>query len=528
VALTIEFDSFHYPGGRTLLGPTRLQLQAGQKVALLGGSGSGKTSLVGLLAGLHPSPLGGRAILRPEGGDWPTQESVGYLGSDPSIFLTGFCTTVMEEVGWTLFGWGWDAEKVEQRVSQALGELGLSELAWRDPAALSGGQQQLVALAAVWACQPRYLLLDEPVSKLDPRARESLQEVVAALAEQQNVGVLWATSNLGEVRWCDQLWLLRDGAVEVLPSDWQPGEAELILLPWSVEWSRRWGNPAPDWRAELPQGQGGLPDPPPVGPFRLADGLPQREANQSDQPAIVVEGLRYTPAGHPGELFEDFSWYVQAGECVGLIGPNGAGKTTLAMLVRGLLPPTAGSIRLAGREVVGRPVPALASTVAYTFQDPGNLFVRARVDEELLYSGELLGLSEAEARSRAEQALRVFGLSRFADHHPRELPASQAALLGVALSWFTLAPLQILDEPLARLDRSGRQLLESVLAAWREQGTTVVVIAHDLDWLACHCTSFTVLESGETLARGPAGAVFCDPRVQTRLGVPLPLRAAQS
>lgn len=508
--MTLELESFHYPGEAPLFAvPDRLELRPGKKVALLGGSGSGKSSLVTLLAGLHPTPLGGRPSYPPGSAplNLPSPDRLGYLGSDPNLFLTGFCATVLEEVGWTLFGWGWEPERVKERVEQTLAELGLSELLWCDPARLSGGQQQMVALAAVWARRPAYLLLDEPASMLDPRARVRLQDTIARLADESAVGTLWSTCQLGEVAWCDELWLIEDGVIRVLPSDWQPEPGGQLVLPWSVEWSRRWDRPAPDWRDPRPNGTGELPE--------------IRVATTAAPPAVEVKSLGYRPPAAKRDLFQALSWAVPQGECMGLVGLNGAGKTTLARLLRGLLQPTAGSVRVAGRELTGQSLPALAQTVAYTFQDPASLFLRARVDAELMYSAELLGLPEDEARARTARALSTFALDQWADRHPRELPAAKTALLGVALSWLTFAPVQILDEPLALLDRPGRAVLEAALAAWRAEGTTVVLIGHDLDWLATVCTGFTVLHDGKVLAQGSGREVFGDPEVRRKLGGPL-------
>jgi energy-coupling factor transport system ATP-binding protein len=513
MALVVELKSFHYPGGRNLFEPAQLKLCAGDTVALVGGSGSGKSSLLTLLAGLHPQPLGGRWQGRITGGqdDFDFLEPsrlLGYLGPDPHAFLSGFCATVLEEVGWSLFGWGWTPEQVQQRVVETLQELGLSELIWLDPQELSGGQQQLVALAAVWARRPGYLLLDEPVSRLDPKARLRLQATVARLARSRGVGVLWSTANLGEVTWCDTVWSVQDSKIVVVgATEWDPGDGRCVL-PWPVQWSVRWGTEPPSWTANTLRESGPFPDIPP--------------APLSGPLAIEVRGLVYRPPGRENGLFAGLDWQVRQGECLGLIGVNGAGKTTLARLIRGLLRPAEGTVKVAGHELQEQSVSTWASTVAYTFQEPANLFMRTRVDAELLYSGQLLGLDQKVAAHRAHQALQDFGLSDYTSTHPRELPATAAALLGVALSWYSQAPVQILDEPLARLDRAGRGILEWVIEGWRARGTTVVLIAHDLDWLCTICSSLAALEAGRVVAQGCATEVFAHLSVKKSLGQPLP------
>lgn len=519
MALALELEAFHYPGEPTLFAPVGLSLAVGESVALVGPSGSGKSSLVTLLAGLHPEPLGGRLRGRVDYGVASAagaQSPPGYLGSDPEAFLTGFCSTVMEEVGWSLFGEGWSPDQVQERVEQVGEELSLSHLLWRDPRRLSGGQQQLVALAAVWARRPRLLLLDEPVCKLDPLARERLQEAVQRLARAGLAGVLWSTSNLAEVTWCDRVWVLEGPApVRILnhpASDWSPGPE--LVPPWPLEWSRRWGIKEIPWTSSALPRDG-----------RPPQGLDPAKPSESDVLALQASSLRYRPPGRDSDLFTELNWSVKRGECVGLVGVNGAGKTTLARLIRGLDRPCEGKIVVEGKEVGKEPPSRLTSVVAYTFQEPGNLFVRSRVDGELRFSGELLGLSQQQAELRSQEALHLFGLNDYAAIHPRELPASAAALLGVALSWYTGARVQILDEPLARLDQPGRLVLEEVIAKWRQAGVTVVVIAHDLDWVCSICSSIAVLGAGGILAQGPPLEIFTRPEVVASLGSPVFLGA---
>jgi energy-coupling factor transport system ATP-binding protein len=498
LGLVLDLESFHYPGGGELFGQLRLELGKGQKVALVAGSGSGKSTLVTLMAGLHPQPLGGRPTYRTRTEPSIARE-IAYLASDPALFLTGFSLTVLEEVGWSLFNRGWPPDQVEARVREVLAELGLEDLLWRHPQQLSGGEQQMVALASVWAGRPGYLLLDDPASKLDPQARLRLRDALVRLADE-GVGILYATSVLDEVTWCDQVWSI---------TAWQPEllEGRTYILPWVQQWMLGWGLAVPPWQAQ------GLP-------VKGSPPAPPAPAFTSDW-AIAVKDLTYRPPGRQRDLFLDLSWQVRKGECVGLVGPNGAGKTTLARLVRGLLKPSQGSILVDGAPVAGRSVPSLAGAVAYTFQDPAPLFVKTRVDAELLYSGELLGWTQAQAQERADQALAQFGLESFAACHPRELPATASALLGVAISWYSKATVQILDEPLAGLDARGRALLEAVLVSWLEQGITVLLIAHDLDWLVKVCTSFCALQDGQIQAQGSASQLFRSEPVQASIGAPL-------
>ncbi len=504
MALTLNLHSFSQQGEEPILESLKLSLKPGQSVALVGGSGSGKSSLLHLLAGLHPQPLGGKfdGSLETESG----LDSIGYLGADPDLFLTGFCQTVREEVGWSLFLDGRELDEILGRVEETLETLDLMALADFDPRELSGGQRQLVALAAVWARQPRFLLLDEPASRLDPLARERLRTLVCSLNRDEQVGVVWSTSEMGQVRWCDTIWYLENRSVRVCPAEaFEPLSAD-VVLGWPQEWARICRLEPPPWTSMACPKDARIPSL--AGP-------------EESQPILQVNEIWFERAEH--SFFQGLSCQLHRAERIALVGPNGAGKTTLARLLRGLIRPSRGEI-VSGQVCLStEPVWSTAQIVSYTFQEPTRLFARNRVDDELLYCGELLNWSQDKAGSRMEEALSLFELGQLRAYHPRELSAAQGALLALAISWMVDAAIQVFDEPLARLDRQGRGILQRALEPWSRAGTTLLFIAHDLDWLSTVCHRFLVLDRGRLIADGTAQVVFAEPTVREILSAPLPL-----
>lgn len=231
--------SFTYAGseGPALAG-VDLTIGAGERVALIGGSGAGKTTLLRILAGFSASYLRGRlegevevggadpARLRPE----ERCRRVGYLFSDPRAQLSGTCFSVREEVAWGLGNLAVPRPEMEERVEAVLHRLGLAPLARRSPFALSGGEQQRLALASLLALAPAVLLLDEPVAMLDPAGIREVQEAVSAAGHST---VVWATPRLEEVVGMDRWLVLSRGRLiyDGPPAVLEPGEA--LEAPWT-------------------------------------------------------------------------------------------------------------------------------------------------------------------------------------------------------------------------------------------------------------------------------------------------------
>lgn len=167
-----------------------LDIGDGEVVGLVGPSESGKSTLCLVVAGLAPRMVGGRirGTLTLDGedvDDWPMHrlaERIGIGFQNPSTQLSQVAGTVFEETAFGPMNLGLPRDEVVARTWQALSMLRLEELAERDPARLSGGQQQLVAMAGLLAMRPAHLVLDEPTAQLDPAGTRLVGDAIAALA----------------------------------------------------------------------------------------------------------------------------------------------------------------------------------------------------------------------------------------------------------------------------------------------------------------------------------------------------------
>jgi cobalt transport protein ATP-binding subunit len=181
-SLDVSGLAFAYPDGHQALYGVDLRIERGERVALLGPNGAGKTTLVLHLNGVHRAgagavSVGGLAVEKRNLQE--IRRRVGVVFQDPDDQL--FMPTVADDVAFGPANFGVTGPALEQRVTQALGAVGMAEHADRSPMHLSGGQRRRVALATVLACDPEILVLDEPSSNLDPVARRELAEVLVGL-----------------------------------------------------------------------------------------------------------------------------------------------------------------------------------------------------------------------------------------------------------------------------------------------------------------------------------------------------------
>jgi energy-coupling factor transporter ATP-binding protein EcfA2 len=189
--LTLESVTYRYAGApHPSLHEVSLQLHDGEVLGLVGASEAGKTTLCLVASGLAPRTVGGtltgRLLLNGEdAAALPMHELAGRIGiafASPATQLSGVAATVYEEVAFGPMNLGVPRPELIARTEEALAALRIEALADRDPARLSGGQQQLVAIAGLLALRPAHLVLDEPTAQLDPAGTAMVATALAALA----------------------------------------------------------------------------------------------------------------------------------------------------------------------------------------------------------------------------------------------------------------------------------------------------------------------------------------------------------
>ncbi|WP_458114384.1 ATP-binding cassette domain-containing protein [Arthrobacter sp. R1-13] len=491
----IESFSFHGETAPAVHG-VGLTVQAGTLTSVLGGAGSGKSTLGRLLAGWLRSgdgQLKGRLTLSGDGVpngaqrlDFAGTEDdprispaawsrhVGYVSQDAAAMLSGIRSTVAEELAFGLENRGMDRDNMHRRVADVAAQTGLSPLLDRDPGSLSGGELRRLAIACCVITDPAVLILDDPLSSLDGEGAELIRDLIAGLVAR-GTAVVQFGQVAGRLFLQATHCLVLDGgtvAAQGMPADvlLSRGLAESgVVVPSEAV---RHGRCRPEATAPEPEyGSAAAANKVSPGAGTGASRLSFRNVTYS------LPGGQGGQGGHRAVLAE-VDLEVGPGQTVAITGPNGAGKSTLLRHINGLLRPERGEVLVGGLPIRGKSTGVIAADVGLLFQHPRDqLFERTLVREVAFGLDRLFG---AEAEVRAIQALEDVGLASVASAHPHDLPASGQRLLALATVLARQPAVIALDEPTVGLDRHGLAHLERALDAVTLRGAAVLIVTHDL------------------------------------------------
>ncbi|WP_334175177.1 ABC transporter ATP-binding protein [Pseudoxanthobacter sp.] len=254
---------------------------------------------------------------------------------------------------------------------------------------------------------------------------------------------------------------------------------------------------------------------------------------------LTVEGVAYR---YPGgdDVLQDIGFRAGAGEVLALVGRNGAGKSTLLRLLNGLRKPARGTVTVAGMNTAETPVHRLSQAIGTVFQAPEQQIFHATVQDEVMFGPRNRPLSPAERTARVDEALERTGLSDFAREHPLDLDQARRRFVAVASVLATAPAALLLDEPQRGLDAAGTARLETIIRQEQTAGRLIVLVCHDMEFVARLATRVVALSQGRLAADCAPLAFFADPtltaaasveapdlmRLATGLGLPPVLRPA--
>ena len=207
---------------------------------------------------------------------------------------------------------------------------------------------------------------------------------------------------------------------------------------------------------------------------------------------------------------------------IALVGENGAGKTTLTKLLNGLLRPSAGSISVAGYDLRERSVARMAEVVGYAFQNPDDQLFQRTVYDEVAFGPKAMRRPNDRVARAVEAALEQCGLTAEATTHPHDLGLPQRKWVTIASALASEAAVLVFDEPTLGQDWAAKQRLKSLIRSLANSERLVLVVSHDMDFVAEACETTVVLSHGTIRYQGPTASAFTDTALINAAGLELP------
>ncbi len=522
-AIGVEQLSFRYAGQHGLaLDHVSLAVRRGEMVVIMGATGAGKSTLAKCLNRTIPTFQAGTLCgnialfgqhLQNEG----VADLAGLIGLVSQDFEAQlFATNVVQEVVFGMEQLGVRPEAMRARLAGALTAVGLRGLEGRDPATLSGGEKQRLAIAATLALQPRILVFDEPTTDLDPMGKLEIFAVLAAM-RRQGYTLVVIEHEIAAAESADRLLIMSNG--RIVADDAPPR----VLA--RVDFLRQHGVRAPD----LQRLAACLDLTPPPTSLDEAEVALRRQLevrgeelkvppphpslltpHQSSAPLLSVEDVSFAYEPGSAPALDHISLQVDGGEFLAIIGQNGSGKTTLAKHLNGLLSPGTGRVRLRGADIRPLPINAVAADVGYVFQNPDHQIFAASVYDEVAFGPKNFALPAADIDARVCSALDAVGLIGLEREDPFLLGKGQRQRLAVA-SLLALRPqLLILDEPTTGLDYAEQQRMMDLIARLHAQGMAIVIITHTPWVVAEYAQRGVLMAGGRILMDAPLRELFAE------------------
>ncbi|MFD1126440.1 ABC transporter ATP-binding protein [Lentilactobacillus raoultii] len=484
--------TFTYPHAeQPTLQNVDLTVNQGDFLVIAGDSGSGKTTLLRhLKKELLPNgqregqiTITGQSIS--EMTKLQSAQTIGYVSQNPRH--QPVMPTVIEELAFSLENIGCPSREINRRIAEMTTYLGLDHWLHQSIETLSGGQLQLVNLAAVLILRPKVILLDEPTAQLDPLMTRNLMAILARIHQELGMTIVMTEHNLSlPITLATRMVLLNQ---RTIAADGSP--ASIMAKMFYQPTTKRFVPEVPAlFLTYYPQ----------ASPLPLSVMTAQRlirarkfrfksvphlthdlKTAAGEQPILAMKNVSFSFNAEQN-VVDHLNLFVNKGDWLTIVGKNGSGKSTLLSLMAGLRKPQFGKIKLNRRLIWKLSNLQRIQQLSFLSQEPTLQFGQETVIQELIVQGQQLEIKNVA--ERAARMLKDCRLTHLKSQNPFDLSGGQQRLLGLAIALMAEPVLLILDEPTNGLDPNTKYIVGKLLKDYQRSGGTIVMATHDMAFAA--------------------------------------------
>lgn len=501
--IEIKDFSFRYKtSNQEVLHNINLTIEEGSFVVVCGLTGSGKTTL---LTQLKPQIRGigerqgdilykGIPIEMANENDLVTD--IGILCQDPDNQFV--MENVLHELAFGLENLGYSSSEMQKQIGEMVSFFGFNKLLYKSAQELSGGEKQMVNLASVLVLRSKVLILDEPLSQLDPVMAENFLHMLRRINEELGITIIISEHRLELLlAMADQVVILEDGSVKMVGTGKEvckalylqenykyfiPSVTRFYLdyenedVPLTVKETKAWARKQ-KWS------------------YR-----PMIEKEESPKEILNCKEVYFAYHKHEEDVLRNINFTIRRGEYSMLVGANGCGKSTLLKLIAGIYKPQRGKVTLEGKTFKQYGEKAWVSYIGYLGQNPKLYFNKATVEQVIEEAkGYISGINE----TYIEELLDVFKLRNKLKQHPYDLSGGEQQKLALITVLMKQPKLLLLDEPTKGMDPYSKEEFAKHLLYLNQKGVTILMVTHDLEFAALHGKQGMMLFDGSITEHMP-------------------------
>ncbi|MDR3019516.1 MAG: ATP-binding cassette domain-containing protein [Treponema sp.] len=489
----INFDdvSYSYPetggqaAGKLAVSNLKISIMEGEFLAVMGEDGAGKSTFCKLINGIIPQHSGGCLTgyitvdgMRTDEASVPQLAlKAGMVFDDPDSQL--FTSTVRHEAAFGPENLLLPPEEIEERLEWALAAVGLSGFEQRLPSTLSGGEKQRLVIAAALAMRGKILVLDEPLSRLDPQGAEEVMSVLKEIREKFNITVIMTAHNSRVVnKYADRVCILKNGTLIAVDTAKKIFANRALL-------ERNGIQPPVDIDINSVFSES----------TRLENA--RIENTRIENTSIAIPSVEFKSVlffyDSNNPIIENFDLRIEDNDFIAIAGHNGCGKTSVLKIISGLLRPAFGDIFINGKNTSELSVSGISKEAGFVMQNPDNQLFTDSVFNEVAFALKNAGFPKTEIQQRVQDALTLVGLEKHSAF-PHTLSKADRTRLVIACVIAMGCKIIIFDEVDVGQDYKGSLNIMNIAKELHSQGYTIIFVSHNMSLICDNARRLIIID----------------------------------